>query len=117
MDNEIKAHKLLGSLYTNAPEDKDHVKKYLTLAANGAFPYVIREMMKHYAYQILGSDSTSEQEKHEAKLLICYSWWARALEGGIPKKNFEQYMYEHLEHLDHKHTDDGVMEKWKKYGG
>lgn len=100
MEPEFHIHRLLGSMYQDTPEDREHVKKYVKLASGGAYPYKIREMMKQHAWEIISSDTTTKQEKEDAKLLICYSWWARALEGGIPKSKFEEFMVDHLNYLD-----------------
>jgi hypothetical protein len=119
MSNKILIHRILGILYTEAVEDQEHVKKQMKRAAGGAYPYVIREMMKQHGWAIVRGDA-DETEKEKGKLLICYSWWARALEHGIPQKYFEEYMLDHLEYLDSPASkgsgDELSLDKWKKYG-
>jgi hypothetical protein len=117
MKPEISIHRILGIKYIDNQEDQDHIQRQMKLAAGGAFPYEIREMMKRYAWGILRSASINDEEKENAKLLICYSWWSRALARGIPKKHFEKFMLDHLAYLDTDNpTDKGeLVDAWKKY--
>jgi hypothetical protein len=119
MAEKFIRNRILGTVDIDTDEAQAQVKQKLKLAASGAYPYVIREMMKKQGWKILSSDAR-EQDKENAKLLICYAWWARALEGGIPKKYFEEFMLDHLEYLeqpDNKGSgDELVLDKWKKYG-
>ena len=70
--------------------------------------------MKEYACTIIDSNM-SEQEKEKAKLLLCYSWWARALERGILKSQFQQFMLDHLAYLDVAPNTNKIMDKWQEY--
>lgn len=47
--------------------------------------------------------------------MICYSWWARALENKIPTKYFEEFILDHLAYLD-SDRQSKLPEKWQKYG-
>lgn len=115
MSEKLLNTRVLGTVDFETDEVKEQIRKRLKLAAGGAYPYAVREIMKEYGWKILSSDA-SDQEKEKAKLLICYSWWARALDCGIPKKYFEEFMLDNLDYLDGKPTEDKVSEKWRKYG-
>lgn len=119
MDHGILHHRILAALYTNTEEDIELMNARMKKAAGGAFPYAVREMMKDHAWSVIHGVG-DEQTKETARLLICYSWWARALEGGIPKKFFEEFMLDHLEYLDRPDAkgsgDKLFLDKWKKYG-
>jgi len=113
MKDRFVVTRVLGTVDLDTPELREQNKKKMRLVAGGAYPYAIREMMKQCGHGILSS-SNDPQEKEDAKLLICYSWWSRALEGGIPKRYFEAFMLDHLKHLD---GDPGInLVKWQKYG-
>ncbi len=116
MNEKLLHTRVLGTLDIDTPEVREQIQKRIKLAAGGAYPYAIRELMKQCARQVI-AHSTDVREKETAQLLICYSWWSRALEGGIPKKHFEEYMTDHLNYLDKDKSQDGQMEKWKQYGG
>jgi hypothetical protein len=115
MNEELLQNRILGTINCDPHKAKKQIKHSLKLAAGGAYPHVVREMMKEYAYRIINSDA-SKQEKEDAKLLICYSWWARALERGVLKSQFQQFMLDHLAYLDAQPDANEVMEKWQEYG-
>ncbi len=115
MNNEFLENRILGTINGDPHKAKKQIKHSLKLAAGGAYPHLIREMMKEHACRIIDSDA-SEQEKEKAKLLICYSWWARALERGVLKSQFQQFMLDHLAYLDAQPDANKVMEKWQEYG-
>lgn len=115
MPDKFMKTRVLGTLDIDTDEAKKDIAQKIKLAARGAFPYAVREMMKKSAWQILSSDNTSDADKESAKLMICYSWWARALENEIPARYFEEFILDHLAYLD-SDRQSKIPEKWQKYG-
>jgi hypothetical protein len=119
MSATVLKHRITGALYTNTPEDLLHIKKVMRLAASGSIPFEVREVMKQHGWHLLATSSDANQIE-TAKLLITYSWWARALEKGISKKEFEKFMNDQLAYIDAKLANDKdagrLNEKWDKYG-
>ncbi len=115
MSEQFIKNRVLGTLDIDTDEANKDIAKKIKLAAKGAFPYAVREIMKKSAWQILSSDNVSDADKENAKLMICYSWWARALENEISTKYFEEFILDHLAYLD-SDRQSKLPEKWQKYG-
>lgn len=113
MNNKVLTDRITGANFVDTPEDHAHIQKVRKLAAGGALPYAVRESMKAHGWHMLSQDSNDET----AKLLIAYSWWARALEGGLSKSKFVEYMNDHLKYLDARCAGDkeaeAIIQKWK----
>ncbi|WP_276742361.1 hypothetical protein [Pantoea septica] len=119
---------ICGSSYADDDVDdrKLHADRHKKLA-KGVLPLHIREFMKQAGYAVAHNDGGLERMKNEdaelAKLAIAYSWWHRALDYGVPTKDFDAYMKAHLQFADS--IVSGVntkkarlaIQKWSQYAG
>ncbi|WP_408878458.1 hypothetical protein [Hafnia paralvei] len=84
--------------------------------------------MKAYGFAVAHNDGGVDRLKEQydpelGKLVVAFSWWARALSLGVPKKDFDAYMKAHLQFADSLVTGVGeseariAIQKWGRYAG
>ena len=127
-DSDMTTCRICGLTYVpSEPDDqKIHAEEHKNLAS-GVQPRKVRDFYKAFGWAIAHNDGGLERLKNEdpelGKLLVVYSWWNRALQNGIPTKDFDAYMHAHLAYADALVSCQGQVEalaairKWERYAG
>lgn len=107
--------------YTDSDEDKMYHQRLLAEAARGALPLYVREAMKDAGWAVVENGNLERRDIEASKIMICYAYWARAKERGIPEECFEEFMLDRLYFIEHKRVDwnaaQAQIAKWDKYEG
>ncbi|EOU3954029.1 C2H2-type zinc finger protein [Raoultella sp. HC6] len=107
-------------------DQKIHAEEHKKLAS-GVQPRKVRDFSKAFGWAVAHNDGGIERLKNEdpelGKLVVVYSWWSRALQNGVPTKDFDAYMNAHLAFADSLVSREGEVEaragiaKWGRYDG
>lgn len=120
--------RICGMLYdpSDADDKKYHAAEHKKLAS-GIQPRKVRDFSKAFGWAVAHNDGGVERLKNEdpelGKLVVVYSWWNRALQNGVPQKDFDAYMNAHLAFVDSLVSREGEVEaragiaKWGRYDG
>lgn len=120
--------RICGMLYdsSDADDKKYHAAEHKKLAS-GLQPRKVRDFSKAFGWAVAHNDGGVERLKNQdpelGKLVVVYSWWNRALQNGVPTKDFDAYMNAHLAFADSLVSGEGEIEaragiaKWGRYDG
>jgi len=132
--NENGECRVCGLMYD--PSDEGDIKNHKTIhkkLASGVQPRKVREFSKAFGWAVACNDGGLDRLKSDyinsdpeiGKLAIAFSWWSRALDYGVPVKDFDSYMDAHLKFIDALASKNGDKErnarlgikKWERFAG
>ena len=126
--------RICGAMYDLSYEDDIKAHKALhKKLASGVQPRKVREFSKAFGWAVACNDGGLERLQGEyddsdseiGKLAVAFSWWNRALDYGVPVKDFDSYMDAHLKFIDvlASENSDGeanarlAIKKWERFAG
>lgn len=132
--NENGECRICGAMYDLSYEDDIKAHKALhKKLASGVQPRKIREFSKAFGWAVACNDGGLERLKSDyqnsdpeiGKLAVAFSWWNRALDYGVPVKDFDSYMEAHLKFIDVLSSENNdeepnarrAIKKWEKFAG
>ncbi|HBV5776096.1 TPA: hypothetical protein MD191_005690 [Klebsiella pneumoniae] len=127
-DSDMITCRICGMVYDHSDaDDKKHHAAWHKKLASGIQPRKVRDFSKAFGWAVAHNDGGVERLKNEdpelGKLVVVYSWWSRALQNGVPQKDFDAYMNAHLAFADSLVSREGEVEaragiaKWGRFDG
>lgn len=112
----------------SSPDDRILHRNEHKKLATGIQPRVVREFQKAFGWEVarnsIGDGFHNNSYAPEVgKLVVVYAWWSRALQSGVPIKDFDAYMAAHLKLVDALISGENEKEarretqKWERYAG
>jgi hypothetical protein len=101
------------------PDVEEDIAKHKAIhekLARGAQPLIIRDIAKQLGWDIAHRNPTLSIDDYRpevGKLLVIYSYWSRAIQYGIDKKEFDAFMNAHLALVDARVSYKGLEEASK----
>lgn len=132
--NENGECRICGLIYDLSTESDIEAHKAIhKKLASGVQPRKVREFSKAFGWAVACDDGGLDRLKSDymnsdpeiGKLAVAFSWWNRALDYGVPLKDFDSYMADHLKFIDvlaSKNSDEEkkariAIKKWERFAG